>query len=61
MGKENKPDGSDLVKMRYQIQILRNLFKFERKTNIGDINSRSSDNEEEGAETVVWRCSAAVL
>ena len=34
-------------------------FEFERKTNIGDINSSSSDNEEEGAEVVVWRCSAA--
>ena len=34
-------------------------FEFEQKTNIGDINSRSSDNEEEGAEAVVWRCSAA--
>ena len=34
-------------------------FEFERETNIGDINSSSSDNEEEGAEAVVWRCSAA--
>ena len=57
MEKENKTDGSDFVKMRYQI--LWNLFYFEQKTNIGDINSRSNDNEEEGAEAVVWRCSAA--
>ena len=48
--KENKTNGSDLVKIRYQI---------ERKTNIRDINSSSSDNEEEGVEAVVWRCSAA--
>ena len=34
-------------------------FEFERKTNIRDINSSSSDNEEEGAEAVIWRCSAA--
>ena len=34
-------------------------FEFERETNIGDINSSSSDNEEEGAEAVVRRCFAA--
>ena len=34
-------------------------FEFERKTNIGDINSSSSDDEEEGAEAVFWSCSAA--
>ena len=33
--------------------------EFDRKTNIGDINSSTSDNEEEGVEAVVWRCSAA--
>ena len=38
------------MKIRYQI---------ERKTNIRDINRSSSDNEEEGVEAVVWRCSAA--
>ena len=32
-------------------------FEFERNTDIGDINSRSSGNEEKGAEAVVWRCS----
>ena len=35
-------------------------FEFERKTNIGDINSSRSDNEEESAEAVVWRFFAAV-
>ena len=35
-------------------------FEFERKTNIGDINSSRSDNEEEGAEAVVWTFFAAV-
>ena len=34
-------------------------FEFERETNVGDINSTSSDNEEEGAEAVAWRCFAA--
>ena len=33
-------------------------FEFKREPNIGDINSSSSDNEEEGAEAVAWRCSA---
>ena len=28
-------------------------FEFEPKTNIGDINSSSSDNEEEGTEYVL--------
>ena len=34
-------------------------FEFEQKTDIGEITSSSSDNEEEGAEAVVWRRSAA--
>ena len=34
-------------------------FEFQRKINIRDINSSSSDNEEEGAEAVACRCSAA--
>ena len=34
-------------------------FEFEQKTDIGESNSSSSDNEEEGAEAVVWRRSAA--
>ena len=29
-------------------------FEFEQKTDIGEINSSGSDNEEEGAEAVVW-------
>ena len=33
-------------------------FEFEREPNIGDINSSSSDNDEEDAEAVAWRCSA---
>ena len=36
--------------MRYQIYILENLLNFERKTNIGDINVSSSDDEEEGTK-----------
>ena len=59
MEKEDKTDGSDLVKMRYQIQILWSLLNLNEIKNIGDIDSSSSDNEEEGAEAVVWRCSAA--
>ena len=35
--------------------------EFEPKTNIGDINSSSSDDEEEGAEAVIWRCLQLVL
>ena len=34
-------------------------FEFEQKTDIGEINSSGSDNEEEGAKAVVWRHSAA--
>ena len=34
-------------------------FEFERNTDIGDINSSSSGNEEEGAEAVAWSCSTA--
>ena len=29
-------------------------FEFEQKTDIGEINSSGSDNEEDGAEAVVW-------
>ena len=61
MGK--KIDGIDLVEMRYQIQVLLNFkpFEFEQKTNIRDINSSSSDDEEEVAEAVIWRCLQLVL
>ena len=43
------------VKMRYQNSL--NTFEFELKTNIGDINNSSSDDEEEGAEYKVKRIS----
>ena len=36
--------------MRYQILILLKTFEFEPKRNIGDINSSSSDDVEEGIE-----------
>ena len=38
------------VIMRYQILILLKTFEFEPKRNIGDINSSSSDDAEEGIE-----------
>ena len=53
MEKENKTDGSDLWKWNTRFKF------FETFWDIGDINSRSSDNEEEGAEAVVWKCFAA--
>ena len=63
MEKENK-DETDLSEN--EISDLNSLkpFKFEPKTNIGDINSSSSDNEEEGAEYKVseWcKCSAKAV
>ena len=56
MEKENK-DETDLSEN--EIPDLNSLkpFKFEPKTNIGDINSSSSDDEEEGAEYKVKRIS----
>ena len=50
MEKENNSNESDFSEN--EIPDLNSLkpFEFERKTNIGDINSSSSDNEEEGAE-----------
>ena len=50
MGKKIIPIKLTSVKMRYQIYILKNLLNFERKTNIGDINVSSSDDEEEGTK-----------
>ena len=50
MGKKIIPIKLTSVKMRYQIYILENLLNFERKTNIGDINVSSSDDEEEGTK-----------
>ena len=44
------------MKVRPELNSLKH-FEFQPKTNIGDINSSSSDNEEEGAEAVIWRCS----
>ena len=61
MEKENKTDGTDLIKMKYQIQNSLKPFEFEWKTNTEEINSSSSDSEEEGTEAVVWKCSELVL
>ena len=57
MEKENNSDESDFSEN--EIPDLNSLkpFEFERKTNIGDINSSSSDNEEEGAEYKVKQIS----
>ena len=57
MEKENNSDESDFSEN--EIPDLNSLkpFKFEPKTNIGDINSSSSDDEEEGAEYKVKRIS----
>ena len=57
MEKENNTDESDFSEN--EIPDLNSLkpFEFEPKTNIGDINSSSSDDEEEGAEYKVKRIS----
>ena len=57
MEKENINDKSDFSEK--EIPDLNSLkpFKFEPKTNIGDIISSSSDDEEEGAEYKVKRIS----
>ena len=57
MEKENNSDESDFSEN--EIPDLNSLkpFEFEPKTNIGDINSSSSDDEEEGAEYKVKRIS----
>ena len=57
MEKENSNDKSDFSEN--DIPDLNSLkpFKFKPKTNIGDINSSSSDDEEEGAEYKVKRIS----
>ena len=57
MEKEIKPMKVISVKMRYQIWILLKPFEYDPKTNIGDINSSASDDEEEGAEYKVKRIS----
>ena len=55
MGKENNSNESDISEN--EIPNLNSLkpFEFEPKVNIGDINSRSSDDEEEVAEYKVKR------
>ena len=57
MKKENNSDEIDFSEN--EISDLNSLkpFKFEPKTNIGDIISSSSDDEEEGAEYKVKRIS----
>ena len=57
MEKENNNDESDFSEN--EISNLNSLkpFKFEPKTNIGDIISRNSDDEEEGAEYKVKQIS----
>ena len=57
MEKENNTDESNFSES--EIPDLNSLkpFKFEPKTNIGDIVSSSSDDEEEGAEYKVKRIS----
>ena len=57
MEKENNSNKSDFSEN--EIPDLNSLkpFKFEPKTNIGDINSSSSDDEEEGVEYKVKRIS----
>ena len=57
MEKENNTDKSDFSEN--EILDLNSLkhFEFEPKTNIGGIDSSSSDDEEEGAENIVKRIS----
>ena len=47
MEKENNSVGSDFSENEIPDLNALNLFKFEPKANIGDINSSSSDDEEE--------------
>ena len=53
MEKENNIHASDLNEIPDSNSL--KPFEFETKTNIGDINSSSSDDEEEGAEYKVKR------
>ena len=63
MAKENNSNESEtfiaVIVSENEIPDLNSLksFEFEPKTNIGDINSSSSDDEEEGAEYKVKRIS----
>ena len=57
MEKEHNSDVSDFRENEIPDLNTLNPFKFEPKTNIGDIISSSSDDEEEGAEYKVKRIS----
>ena len=50
MEKANNTDENDFSENEIPDLNFLKLFEFEPKTNIGDINSSSSDDEEEGAE-----------
>ena len=55
MEKEHNTDKSDLSENEAPDLNSLKSFEFEPKTNIGDINSSSSDDEEEGTEDKVKR------
>ena len=57
MEKENKSDESNFSENEIPNLNSLKLFKFEPKTNIGDIISSSSDDEDEGVEYKVKRIS----
>ena len=59
MEKENNSDESDFIEN--EIPDFLKPFEFEPKTNIENINSSSSDDEEEGAEYKVKRISNSEL
>ena len=53
MEKGKNSDESDFSENEIPDSNSLKLFEFEPKTNVGDINSSSSDDEEEGAECKV--------
>ena len=53
MEKGNNSDESDFSENEIPDSNSLKLFQFEPKTNVGDINSSSSDDKEEGAECKV--------
>ena len=55
MEKENNSNESDFSENEILDSNYLKSFEFEPKTNIGDINSSSSDDEEEGAKYKVKR------
>ena len=57
MEKENNTDESDFSENEMPDLNCLEPFEFEPKTNIGDVNSSSSDDEEQGAEYKVKRIS----